>query len=174
MAVIGLILCIISLGLTIHGTVVCGRNRGNTGQLLLYCGYNYDVQLVMNVTATLLCIFEIIFMIYGIILYFIYKDAFQFYEWENAYYDEYYYTIPRGEHRYIERYVTSDTDPVVTGEVDYVTTTSEKPRVEVVEGSVYANEKTEMNGANVVSEYNTSNHRYLVLRFDRNQVRPIS
>lgn len=129
----------------------------------------------MHVTASLLGIFEIIFLIYGIIIYYVYKEVYRFYEWEISYYDDYLYTVPRGEHRFVEnsrfiensRYLTT-TDKTPVSE-HYVT--AEKPRFDVVEGSTYSTNSEKP--ASVVSEYTTSNHKYLVLRMDRNQIRPL-
>ncbi|CAG2246231.1 unnamed protein product [Mytilus edulis] len=174
-AIIAIILCLISLGFTIHGAVKCGTWKYEKDQTLLKCGYNYDVQIVMHVTASLLGIFEIIFLIYGIIIYYVYKEVYRFYEWEISYYDDYLYTVPRGEHRFVEnsrfiensRYLTT-TDKTPVSE-HYVT--AEKPRFDVVEGSTYSTNSEKP--ASVVSEYTTSNHKYLVLRMDRNQIRPL-
>lgn len=169
-AFISLVLCVISLGFTIYGTVRCATWKTQYGSQMLLCGSNYDAQVVMHVAACLLSIFEIIFLIYGIVLFFVYKDVYKFYDWEIGFYNDYFYTMPR-ETRIIDNshYVIADSSPIVE-KVQYVN--AEKPLY--LENTNYTvKQKDAMQPANVVSEYNTSNHKYLVLRLDRNQIRPI-
>jgi hypothetical protein len=135
------------------------------------CGTNYDVQIVMHVSACFLSFFLIFFLIYGIVLYFVYKDVYQFFDWEIGYHNEYFYTVPT-ETRIIDnnpRYAISDRSPIVE-KVHYV---SAEKSYAIEENKYKLKQNDDMQPADIVSQYNTSNHKYLVLRFDRNQIRPI-
>jgi hypothetical protein len=66
-------------------------------------------------------VWNIFFLIYGIVLYFVYKDVYQFFDWEIEYHNEYLYTVPT-ETRIIDnnpRYAISDRSPIVE-KVHYV------------------------------------------------------
>lgn len=170
-ACIAIGVCLLSFSFTVYGTYLCANWKNKYGQLLLMCGTNYDVQIVMHVSACLLSFFLIFFLIYGIVLYFVYKDVYQFFDWEIGYHNEYFYTVPT-ETRIIDnnpRYAISDRSPIVE-KVHYV---SAEKSYAIEENKYKLKQNDDMQPADIVSEYNTSNHKYLVLRFDRNQIRPI-
>lgn len=172
-ACIAIGVCLLSFSFTVYGTYRCANLKNKYGQLILLCGTNYDVQIIMHIAACLLSIFLIFFLIYGIILYFVYKDVYQFFDWEIGYHNEYLYTFPT-ETRIIDnnpRYAISDRSPIVE-KVHYVS--AEKPyAIEDTKYNRTVKQNDNLQPADIVSEYNTSNHKYLVLRFDRNQIRPM-